>query len=157
VAQILPAKPADAGAISDLLEEMDRFYEEESEPRDDRIRQINDALFGDPPIAYSLLAWEGDELVGFASYSFLWPAAGLTHSLFLKELYVAEKVRRTGVGQQLMRCLFDLAAKRGCSRVEWQTDEPNKNAQRFYELLGVKPNPGKIFYRVSGDELTVER
>lgn len=148
MAQILPAKPADAGAISDLLEEMDRFYDEESEPRDDRIRQINDALFDDPPVAYSLLAWDGDELVGFASYSYLWPAAGLTHSLFLKELYVAEKARRTGVGRQLMHGLFDLAAKRGCSRVEWQTDQFNANAQRFYELLGVKPNPGKIFYRL---------
>ncbi|WP_222854333.1 GNAT family N-acetyltransferase [Fodinicola acaciae] len=153
MAQILPAKSSDAGAISDLLEEMDRFYDEESEAREDRIRQINDALFGDPPIAYSLLAWDGDELVGFASYSYLWPAAGLTHSLFLKELYVAEKVRRTGVGQQLMRGLFDIAAKRGCSRVEWQTDQFNANAQRFYELLGVKPNPGKIFYRADTGSL----
>jgi hypothetical protein len=42
-----------------------------------------------------MLAWDGDDLAGFAAYSFLWPAVGLTRSLFLKELYVAEAARRT--------------------------------------------------------------
>jgi GNAT superfamily N-acetyltransferase len=56
--------------------------------------------------------------VGFASYSFLWPAAGLTQSLYLKELFVTAKARRQGVGQALMERLIDIAKKAGCSRVE---------------------------------------
>ena len=35
---------------------------------------------------------------GMASYSFLWPAAGLTRSLYLKELYVAQDWQRQGIG-----------------------------------------------------------
>jgi GNAT superfamily N-acetyltransferase len=40
-----------------------------------------------------------------ASYSFLWPAAGVTRSLYLKELYVAQDWQRQGIGKLLMDSL----------------------------------------------------
>jgi GNAT superfamily N-acetyltransferase len=94
-----------------LLAEMDRFYGSASaDPPDERLRQINEALFASPPAAHALLAWEGAELVGFAAYSFLWPAIGLTRSLYLKELYVAARSQRQGVGRRLMEALFEAGA-----------------------------------------------
>jgi ribosomal protein S18 acetylase RimI-like enzyme len=142
------ARPDDAEAIARLLEEMDRFYgSTTSEPLDQRVGQINEALFSSAPAAYALLAWNETELVGIASYSFLWPAVGLTRSLYLKELYVAESARRASVGRRLMSGLFDLAEKHRCSRVEWTTDASNQAAQRFYEELGALPHQSKIFYR----------
>jgi ribosomal protein S18 acetylase RimI-like enzyme len=100
-----------------------------------------------------LLAWEGDKLVGFAAYSFLWPAAGVTRSLYLKELYVVEEFRRSGIGQLLMQSIFDTAARNECSRVEWATDTFNADAQRFYERLGFKTLSTKVDYRVEGEQL----
>src|SRR5260370_8786324 len=50
--------------------------------------QVAEALFTSPPAGYALLAWDGTQLAGLAAYSFLWPAVGLTRSLYLKELYV---------------------------------------------------------------------
>ena len=151
---ILHAEPANAAAIAELAEEMDRFYgASESEPLELRIRQINEALFSDPPSAYALLAWDDGQLAGFASYSFLWPAAGLTRSLYLKELYVIETVRRKGIGKLLMQRLYDIAAEHGCSRVEWTTDRDNPDAQRFYSELGIPVRESKLFYRIEGDEL----
>lgn len=48
---------------------------------------MRDVLFGDPPLARALVGWEdGEAPVGFAAYSFLWPAVRLTASLYLKEL-----------------------------------------------------------------------
>jgi RimJ/RimL family protein N-acetyltransferase len=47
-----------------------------------------------------------------------------------------------------MQGLFEAAAKRGCSRVEWTTDQENTAAQAFYERLGVPAHRSKIFYRV---------
>lgn len=152
MAVVRPAEPGNVKELAALLEEMDRFYGvKEFEPLDERVRQINDALFADPPAAFAVLAWEGDELVGLASYSFLWPAVGVTRSLYLKELYVAEVHRRAGVGRLLMQTMFDLAAKHGCSRVEWATDEFNTEAQRFYERLGFERFESKVSYRVEGD------
>jgi GNAT superfamily N-acetyltransferase len=148
------AVPSNVEALANLIEEMDRFYGSiEVEALDLRIRQISEALFDDPPSAQALLAWDDGDLVGFAAYSFLWPAIGLTRSLFLKELYVAERARRKGVGKLLMQHLHTLAVERGCSRVEWNTDRENLAAQRFYAYLGVPVDESKLFYRVQGDDL----
>lgn len=133
---------------------MDRFYgATEVGPLDLRIRQINEAIFGNPPTAYALLVWDSDQLVGFAGYSFLWPAVGLTRSLYLKELYVIQAARRRGVGKLLMRSLYEIAIKHDCSRVEWTTDRDNPDAQGFYAELGVLVNESKLFYRLEADEL----
>lgn len=151
---VIPAEPSQAGAIAALAVEMDRFYgATEVDPLDVRLRQINEAIFGEQPSAYALLGWKGQQLVGFAAFSYLWPAAGLTRSLFLKELYVVESERRTGVGRQLMEAIFAIAVKQGCSRVEWQTEAINAAARAFYSYLGGQELEGKVFYRLDGEAL----
>lgn len=151
---VTPAEPSHVPAIAALAEEMDRFYGAPvAEPLDLRIRQINDAIFADPPAAYVLLAWDGDQLAGLASYSFLWPAAGLTRSMYLKELYVITAARGKGVGTLLMRNLYEIAAKHGCSRLEWTTERDNDDAQGFYAHLGAPVNESKLFYRLEGEGL----
>lgn len=151
---IVHAEPGNAVAIAELAEQMDRFYgASQSEPLELRVRQIDEALFSIHPSAYALLAWDDGQLAGFASYSYLWPAAGLTRSLYLKELYVIETVRRKGIGKLLMQRLYDIATEYGCSRVEWTTDRDNPDAQRFYAELGIPVRESKLFYRIEGDEL----
>ena len=145
---VAPAQIDDVDAIAGLLAEMDRFYGGTAEePLADQHAQINETLFGGVPAAYALLAWNAHTLLGIASYSFLWPAVGLSRSLYLKELYVAESARRSGVGKLLMAGLFDIADKHRCSRVEWTTDADNQAAQDFYEEIGARPHSSKIFYR----------
>lgn len=154
--KVADAVSGDEAAIAALCTELDEFYGDipEGLPAD-RAAQVRDILFGDPPLARALIAWDDGAPVGFAAYSFLWPAAGLTASLYLKELYVAAAYRRAGVGGRLMDSLYDIARQRGLSRVEWTTDTSNDGAQAFYEALGAKPVPTKIFYRAAGDDLTV--
>jgi GNAT superfamily N-acetyltransferase len=145
---VAPAEPRHVPAMAAVLAEMDRFYgAADVEPLGPRIRQITDALFGEPPAAYALLAWKDAQLVGLATYSFLWPAVGVTRSLYLKELYVAAAHRRKGIGSLLMDAVFEIAEKGGCSRVEWTTDRESADAQRFYDRLGVRVNDSKLFYR----------
>jgi GNAT superfamily N-acetyltransferase len=151
---ISPAQPEDAEALASLLDELDRFYgATEIEPTGQRIRRVREALFSDPPAAYALLAWDKERLIGFASYSYLWPAAGSTRSLYLKELYVSEDHRAAGVGRLFMDELRRVAVEHDCSRVEWTTDDDNPGAKQFYQALGYAPDPSKIFYRLAGDHL----
>ena len=146
---VSPARPADIEAIAALLAEMDRFYgAAQPEAAGQRMRQISEAILAGPPSACALVARDGAALAGIASYSLLWPAVGLTRSVYLKELYVSGGYRRQGVGKLLMNGIFDVAAKLGCSRVEWTTDTGNAGAQAFYESLGVPVQRSKIFYRV---------
>jgi GNAT superfamily N-acetyltransferase len=154
VLRITQAQPTDLPDIADLMDELDRFYgATRSEPLERRISQIEVMLFGDPPAAHVTLARYYTDLVGMAAYSFLWPAAGLTHSIFLKELYVRQAFKRQGIGRALVQRVCEIAVKRGCSRVEWQTETRNTDARQFYSALGVGTFDGKLFYRLEGDDV----
>ncbi|GAA4471791.1 GNAT family N-acetyltransferase [Phytohabitans houttuyneae] len=151
---IKPAKASDSGAIADLLEEMDRFYgSTEFDPIEKRISAITAMLFGESSVAHALLCHDGGELVGLASYSFLWPAKGLTCSLFLKELYVRQDRRGQGVGKLLMQEIGRIAIAKECSRVEWMTELDNRDAQGFYAAFYASPRSGKVFYRLEDKEI----
>ncbi|MGH3686633.1 MAG: GNAT family N-acetyltransferase [Pseudonocardiaceae bacterium] len=149
--ELRQAEPRDVPALTVLMEDIDRFYgAPEVESSDQRAQAIAACLFQEPKAAYVLLAWDGEQLIGMAAYSFLWPAAGVTRSLYLKELYVTEAFRRQGIGTLLMQELYRVAADHMCSRVEWTADAGNVLADGFYTRLGVPVNRGKIFYRVEG-------
>jgi ribosomal protein S18 acetylase RimI-like enzyme len=150
---IRPAEKRDVPAMAELIEEIERFYgatDTDIQPLEERRTQVEEALFGSPPLASALLVEdETGDIVGLAAYSFLWPAAGSSHSLFLKELYVRGTLRRQGIGARLMDELRAIAAARpGCSRVEWMTDSDNPGARAFYKSLGFAEFDGKIVYRV---------
>ncbi|WP_082122277.1 MULTISPECIES: GNAT family N-acetyltransferase [Frankia] len=144
-----PAVPDDVEAMAGLMEELDTFYgATPTQPRDAQVAQIKKLVFGTPPAAQVLLAHNNGHLIGMAAYSYLWPAAGVTHSLFLKELYVVEAARRKGVGRLLMNRLHEIAVAQNCSRVEWMTDMTNIAARRFYEACGFAIHEGKLFFQV---------
>lgn len=144
-----PATEADAEALADLMAELDASYgAPPTEAPAARVAQIQRLVFGTPPAAHVLLARDGAHLVGLAAYSYLWPAAGVTHSIYLKELYVRERHRRRGIGKLLTDRLQAIAAEQGCSRVEWTTDRDNTGALAFYASLGVPVHESKVFYRI---------
>ncbi len=147
------ASPADVQAIASLLRDVEQFYGAgEFEDLAESVANVAAALFGPTHVASALLAWDGKELVGMAAYSFLWPAAGSSRSLFLKELYVRGEQRGRGIGRRLMAELAYAAQQAGCDRVEWQTDIGNHDAQRFYARLGAMPHAGKVFYRTNASD-----
>jgi len=154
VVEIRLVEPQDVPALAVLMEDIDRFYgATDFESFSQRAPQIAASLFQETRAAYVLLAWEGEQLVGMAAYSFLWPAAGVTRSLYLKELYVMESVRRTGIGALFMQALCQVAVEHECSRIEWTADAANVLAEAFYEQLGVPKNREKVFYRLEGDDV----
>jgi GNAT superfamily N-acetyltransferase len=143
--RIEPATPSDTAVISAVLGEIEAYYGGANTPADQG--QIRAALFAGLPAATLLLARNGEDVVGLASVSRLWPAAGAEASLYLKELYVRENARRRGVAAALMTAVREEATRLGCTRVEWTADRDNPPALALYEELGFKPRQGKIFYR----------
>ena len=140
--------------IAALCAELDQFYGDlPAGTPAERAAQVRDVLFGSPPLAYALVARDGQAPAGLAAYSFLWPAAGLSASLYLKELYVAEAYRRDRRRAHAHGRAGAVASRRGLSRVEWTTDTSNEGAQAFYESLGAKPLTAKIFHRTTPRDL----
>lgn len=148
------ALPDDASGLAELFREMDKFYGEAAEESvEAKTKNINLALFSDRPCVYAVVARERGTIAGFASYSFLWPAVMSTKSLFLKELYVRQAFRHSGIGRLLMAYVFNIAQESHCTRVEWTTDSDNRDAQEFYDRLGFPNRPSKLFYRAEHDDL----
>lgn len=143
--RIEQATEQDVDVISVILGEIEGYYG--GKPTPGNPEQIRAALFGDRPAATVLLARDDEQVLGLASYSFLWPAAGADTSLYLKELYVREPARRRGVALAFMEALKSAAVEAGCSRVEWTADTDNPPALAFYAALGAEPRDGKVFYR----------
>jgi hypothetical protein len=84
---IRAADRSDSKIVATMIEEIERYYGATAiQPFEERLAQVEAALFGTPPLAFLLLALVDGEVVGLAAYSFLWPAAGSTHSLFLNSL-----------------------------------------------------------------------
>ncbi|GAA3348805.1 GNAT family N-acetyltransferase [Amorphoplanes nipponensis] len=149
-----PAGPEDLSVVADLLYEVEAFYGTvEMVPRHVWQAQIALVLRSPSPPARVLLAVDDAEVVGFASYTFLWPAVGVSTSLFVKELYVREPHRGHGVGTALMAELSAIALEAGSSRLEWTTDADNTAAQAFYAKLDAPQASGKVMYRATSADL----
>lgn len=139
------ATQADTQTISEILGEVEAYYGGKNTPADQT--QIHRALFGSGPVATVLLAREGDDVLGMAAVSLLWPAAGADSSMFLKELFVREGARRRGVARHLMNAVRAAADAAGCTRIEWTADRDNPPALALYQALGFQQHNGKAFYR----------
>lgn len=150
---IAEATPADRTALMALLSEMGRFYAEHTDTP--RLASAAEALTSPAGRAgpFCLLARNHDLPVGFASLSGFFPAYDFTWGLLLKDIYVAEMHRGTGVGRALMTEAMRFAGAGHYTRVDWTTDGTNGRAQAFYQRLGVAP-AGKVFYRLAGSALT---
>ncbi len=146
---IREANASDTAEIARMISKIEQYYG--AEPITDLSeveRQTATALFSDNPIAKGLLCHFGQELIGFASYSYHWPAAIATNTLFLKELFVVKEHRRQGVATYIMDTLIQIANEEmDCVHIEWTADSNNDLALSFYEQLGYEPKASKTYFR----------
>lgn len=147
------ATPDDLDGLIELFDEIDEYYgDPRNGDRDQREAQVRQVLFDNPPLANALVGRDGKGVVALAAYSFLWPAAGTSTSLFLKELFVSQTHRRQGVARLLMRELGVVASAKSCSRIEWTTERTNSAAMQFYSKLRAPVQPDRVFFRIQGAE-----
>lgn len=111
------------------------------------------SLFGPDAAAEVLLAWAGEQAVGFAvffqNYSTFLGRAGL----YLEDLFVLPAWRRRGCGRRLLSAVARIAVERGCGRLEWAVLDWNEPALRFYRSLGAKAMDEWTVYRLTGEAI----
>lgn len=100
---------------------------------------LREVLFGESPSAHVLLAFEGNEAVGFAVYFFNFSTWLGRPGLYLEDLFVRPEKRGAGHGRALLVRLAALATARGCGRMEWAVLDWNEPAIGFYKKLGATP------------------
>lgn len=142
-------RPADHAALTALMVEMQGHYSVPC-PTSAEILAVLAAL---PAGVDIVVAVKGQAVLGFASACNLYPGPGLKTGFFLKEIYVADAARGSGLGRKLMTGLAELAIERGHRRIDWTADGDDAALLRFYDGLGAVAYPKKVFYRLTGDAL----
>lgn len=148
--QIKPASAADVPLISQLIRELAEY---ERAPNDAIATepQLREVLFGSKPAAEVLLAFQGDEAVGFAVYFFNFSTWLGQPGLYLEDLFVRPTARGRGYGRKLLERLAEIAQARGCGRMEWAVLDWNEPAIQFYRKLGAKPMDEWTVFRLTSD------
>ena len=103
-------------------------------------------------LPFALLAERDGTAFGLATLNPVLFGGAYQWELFLKDLYVTEQARGFGIGRALLVAMARVAVEQNYCRIDWTTDAANEGAQRLYDRLGV-PRHGKVFYRLSGDDL----
>lgn len=137
LAGIRAAEPADVPALLALIREL-ATYERAAERVTGTEEMLGAALFGESPVAESIIAEVQGEPVGFALFFTTFSTWLCRPGIFLEDLFVRAEHRRGGVGRQLLTHLAGIAVDRDCARLDWSALTWNTPALDFYAALGAE-------------------
>jgi GNAT superfamily N-acetyltransferase len=126
------ATPDDADELARRLVDFNVEFDVASPPVDEVSARLRVLLGGDDTIA--IVA--GHPIVGLALVTLrpnVWYPGPVA---LLDELYVVPDRRNRGIGTAIVGHLLALARARGVGLIEINVDEPDVDAQRFYERQG---------------------
>ena len=115
--------------------------------------KLRATLFGAQPSAETIIAFAGDEAVGFALFFTNYSTFLAQPGIYLEDLFVKPEWRGHGYGKRLLAHLARLATERDCGRLEWAVLEWNAPAIGFYERLGANLLDEWRTFRLTGDAL----
>ncbi len=150
--QIVEANAADVPVILDLIRGLAE-YEKLSDQVAATEEKLRSTLFGLRPGPDVLLAYAGEECVGFALFFANYSTFLAKPGIFLEDLYVRPEWRGKGIGTALLRRIAAIARERDCGRLEWEVLDWNEPSIGFYKSLGAVPMDGWTKYRLTGDSL----
>jgi GNAT superfamily N-acetyltransferase len=132
---IRPAARDDVPLVHGLIVEL-ADYERAREMVTGTPELLEEALFGEAPVAEALIAEVGAEAVGFALFYTTFSTWLCRPGIWLEDIYVRPTSRRGGVGRALLARVAQIAVQRGCRRLEWSVLDWNTPALDFYARIG---------------------
>ncbi|WP_187262194.1 GNAT family N-acetyltransferase [Pontibacter beigongshangensis] len=108
--------------------------------------------FGENPIFSFFVAERAEGIIGIALYYIAY-STWKGKTLYLEDLIVTEKQRRTGVGKQLFDAVSKEAKAIGAKRFAWQVLEWNEPAIAFYKKIGATLDSEWINCRMTEDQI----
>jgi GNAT superfamily N-acetyltransferase len=149
--RIEKASRADVPLILNFIRKLAE-YERKSHEVVSTEESLRDALFGERPVAEALLAYDGDEPVGFALYFETYSTFRGCRGIFLEDLFVEPTHRGKGFGTALFAATARLAQERG-GWLQWLVLNWNEPAANFYRRLGATRIEEWNLYRLQGEAL----
>lgn len=150
-------------AMIDLLAELHAHYQQSANSAQTTTRQAladhfyNKLLAPESPLQLVVASAQDGQLLGFAGFfiqhALIDPDPSTSAQCQLKELFVSQHARHSGVGKALMHWLAHYALKQSCTRIDWPVHAENASALAFYQSLGAEPQPHRLNYRLTSDAM----
>jgi GNAT superfamily N-acetyltransferase len=145
--------PTDVPGLAKLLSEMQRHY---GRPVPDD-RAVEAATLACMPITTTfdprvLISIVNNTIVGSIVMNVVFPAYELTRALYIRDLYVAQSMRRNGVAQAMVKAAARLTYAQNFSALDWTTETGNAGARQMYESCGARVLP-RTYYRLAREDL----
>jgi len=152
---IRPVTAVDAAQLAPLLLEQYQYYS--AEPVTYSLGELEDyirqRMFSDYSGITVVAAYQNNQMLGFASFTVMYPVMRLSGQMYMKDLYVAAHARGQKVGLCLMKHLARLALQQECSRLDWTAESDNPKAGEFYNAIGAQLLTVKQYYRFENEAL----
>jgi len=142
---IRKATPLDLPELVALCAEHAAFERSEFDPagKEDALHHM---LFALSARLHCLVAEEGGELIGYATFSVECSTWDADYYMHMDCLFLRPRARNKGIGRMLMQAIAKQGLEQGVKRMQWQTPSFNADAIRFYERLGpVKKEKFRLF------------
>jgi GNAT superfamily N-acetyltransferase len=150
--RIVSASANDAAVVLEFIRKLARYERLEHEVVASEA-SLKEWLFGRQAIAEAVLAYVGDEAVGFAVFFANFSTFEGRPGLYLEDLFVDPAFRGLGIGKSILTYLAKLTVERGYARLEWAVLDWNQPAIDFYRRLGARPMEDWTVFRLSGQAL----
>ena len=111
------------------------------------------SLFGPRPAAETVIAYAGDEPVGFAIYFQTFSTFLGRPGLYLEDLYVTPAWRGRGIGRRLLAHVARVVVEREYGRMEWSVLDWNELALGVYRKIGARPMSEWTVHRLTGEAI----
>lgn len=151
---ILPITTHQAHLLVPIFSELERYYfGHDAASECDILDYLQHGLFADHSGVRLIAASVNDQIVGFATYTIMYPAPRLSGQMYMKDLFVSQQARGLGVGEQLMKSLAREALDKQCLRLDWTAETTNPGAAAFYQKIHATQVAEKQYFRFEGDAL----
>lgn len=145
---IRPAHRGDVGQIFTFIRAL-ADYEKLSHEVIATEEMLDEALFGDNPVAHVILGEINGVASGFALYFYNFSTFVGRSGLYLEDLFVTKESRGHGLGKALILYLAAKAHDEGCGRMDWAVLNWNTPSINFYRSLGAEAQEGWMGYRLN--------
>jgi GNAT superfamily N-acetyltransferase len=145
--QIRRASEADLPSAAVLFDGYRQFY---GQAADDALAEafLRDRFGNHDSVLLLAVELESGEGLGFVQLYPSFSSVAARRIWILNDLFVAPKVRRGGVGRELLEAARDFAASTGALRLVLSTAATNHEARALYESCGYKKDDVFLVYKL---------
>ncbi|CCN37581.1 putative Acyl-CoA N-acyltransferase [Vibrio nigripulchritudo SO65] len=145
---------AECSELVPIFAELERYYFSDNAASSDELENyLVNQVFSDFSGVRVVAAYKDSQVLGFATFTVMYPAPTLAGQMYMKDLFVSSQSRGSGVGLSIMKYLAKIASDNGCVRLDWTAETTNPSAGKYYRSIGASLIKEKEYYRFEGDEL----